>query len=147
MLPQLWGGESYWAWAEAEYSLRTGRSTFRKLYGQDLFEHLRDRPEQLRSSHRAFASYARHDYQTLAQAFDFGVHDHILDAGGGTGELAFALLRAYPDMTATVMDLPEVVREAEPPDNLKGRCRFAAGDFFAPVAGPVRRRGTGSGAA
>ena len=90
----------------------------------------------MRSSHRAFASYARHDYQTLAQAFDFGVHDHILDAGGGTGELAFALLRAYPDMTATVMDLPEVVREAEPPDNLKGRCRFAAGDFFAPW--PVR---------
>ena len=133
---QLWGGETYSAWAEAEHSLRTGRSTFRKLYGQNLFEHLRDRPEQLRSSHRAFAGYARHDYQTLAQAFDFGVHDHILDAGGGTGELAFALLRAYPDMTATVMDLPEVVREADPPGNLKGRCRFTAGDLFAPW--PVR---------
>ena len=66
----------------------------------------------------------------IGAAFDFGVHDHILDAGGGTGELAFALLRAYPDMTAAVMDLPEVIREAEPPDNLKGRCRFAAGDFF-----------------
>ena len=128
----LWGGETYAAWTDAEYSLRTGQSTFRKLYGQNLFQYLRDRPEQLRSSHRAFASYARHDYQTLAQAFDFGVHDHILDAGGGTGELAFALLRAYPDMTATVMDLPEVVREAELPGNLKGRCRFVAGDFFAP---------------
>ena len=126
----LWGGETYAAWSEAGYSLQTGQSAFRKLYGHNLFQHLRDRPEQLHSSHRAFASYARHDYQTLAQAFDFGVHDHILDAGGGTGELAFALLRAYPDMTATVMDLPEVVRGAEPPDNLEGRYRFAAGDFF-----------------
>ena len=126
----LWGGETYAAWAEAEYSLRTGRSAFRTLYGQNLFERLRDRPEHLRSSHRAFASYARHDYRSLAEAWDFGIHDHILDAGGGTGELAFALLRAYPDMTATVMDLPEVIREGEPPDELKGRCRFAPGDFF-----------------
>ncbi len=126
----LWGGETYLAWAEAEYSLRTGRSAFRKLYGQSLFERIRDRPEQLRSSHRAFASYARHDYRSLAEAWDFGIHDHILDAGGGTGELAFALLRAYPDLTATVMDLPEVIREAEPPDELTDRCRFAPGDFF-----------------
>ena len=126
----LWGGETYEAWAKAEYSLRTGRSAFRKLYGQNLFERLGDRPKQRRSSHRAFASYARHDYRSLEAAIDFRAHDHILDAGGGTGELAFALLRAYPDLTATVMDLPEVVREAEPPDELKDRCRFAAGDFF-----------------
>ena len=126
----LWGGETYEAWAKAEYSLRTGRSAFRKLYGQTLFEHLRDRPEQLRSSHRAFASYARHDYQSLAEACDFGVHDHILDAGGGTGELAFALLRTYPDLTVMVMDLPEVVRDAETPDELKGRCLFAPVDLF-----------------
>ena len=126
----LWGSETYAAWADAEYSLRTGRSAFRKLYGQNLFDRLRDMPEQLRSSHRAFASYARHDYRSLAAACDFGIHDHILDAGGGTGELALVLLRAYPDLTVTVMDLPEVVREADPPDELKGRCRFAPGDFF-----------------
>ena len=126
----LWGGETYAAWAEAEYSLRTGRSAFRKLHGQDLFEHLRDRPEQLRSSHRAFASYARHDYRSLAEAWDLGIHDHILDAGGGTGELAFALLRAYPNLEATVMDLPEVVDQAETPDALKDRCQFAARSLF-----------------
>ena len=126
----LWGCETYAAWAEAEYSLRTGRSTFRKLYGQNLFERLEEKPERLRSSHRAFASYARHDYRSLAEAWDFGIHDHILDAGGGTGELAFALLRAYPNLTATVMDLPEVVCESEPPEELQGRCQFAVGNLF-----------------
>ena len=126
----LWGGETYAAWAEAEYSLRTGNSAFRKLYGQNLFELLKDRPEQLQSSHRAFASYARHDYQSLAAASDFGIHDHILDAGGGTGELAFALLRANPKLTATVMDLPEVVHLAKPSDDLNVRCRFVPGDLF-----------------
>ena len=126
----LWGGETYEAWAEASYSLRTGRSAIRKQYGKNLFELLKDRPEQLQSSHRAFASYARHDYQSLAGACDFGCHGHILDAGGGTGELAFALLRAYPKLTATVMDLPEVVHRAEAPDDLNDRCRFVPGDFF-----------------
>ncbi len=126
----LWGGETYAAWAEAEYSLRTGRSAFRELYGRNPFEPLKDRPEQLQSSHRAFASYARHDYQSLATACDFGTHSHILDAGGGTGELSFALLRAYPKLTATVMDLPEVVGLAEAPDGLKGRCQFVPGDLF-----------------
>ena len=126
----LWGHETYEAWAEAEYSLRTGISAFRKLYGQNLFEHLRDRPEQLQSSHRAFASYARHDYQSLPAACDFGTHSHILDAGGGTGELAFTLLYAYPSLTATVMDLLEVVGLAGAPDDIKDRCRFVSGDLF-----------------
>ena len=126
----LWGTETYEAWAEADYSLRAGRSAFRKLYGQNLFEFLKDRPDQLRSTGSAFASYARHDYQSLAAACDFGIHRHILDGGGGTGELVFPLLRAYPNLAATVMDLPEVVHEAELPDDLRGRCQFVPGDFF-----------------
>ena len=127
----LWGGETYAAWQEAAYSLHTGRSAFRKLYGKSLFDILQERPEQLAASHRAFAAYARHDYRDLADSWDFGKHGHILDAGGGTGELAFALLRAFPNLTATVLDLPEVASGAQPPDGLWERCRFVPGDFFA----------------
>ena len=126
----LWGGETYAAWAEVKYSLRTGRSAFCKLYGSNPFEFLKDRPELFRSSHEAFASYARHDYRTLAAACDFGIHRHILDAGGGTGELAFALLRAFPGLVATVMDLPEVIGLAQAPGELEGRCRLVSGDLF-----------------
>ena len=126
----LWGGESYAAWAEAAYSLRTGRSAFGKLYGKNFFDWLQDRPEQLESCHQAFAAYARHDYRRLAQSFDFGIHEHILDAGGGKGDLAFALLRACPGLTATVMDRPEVVTRAKAPEDVKARCRFVPGDLF-----------------
>ena len=127
----LWGGETYAAWQEAAYSLRTGRSAFGKLYGKNIFDLLRERPTQLAASHRAFAAYARHDYHDLAEFWDFGKHKHILDAGGSTGELAFALLRAFPNLAATVMDLPEVVNGARPPDGLRERCCFVPGDFFA----------------
>ena len=126
----LWGSETYAAWSEATYSLRTGRSAFSKMYGKNIFDLLKESPEQLQSSHRAFASYARHDYQCLAEVCDFGNHEHILDVGGGTTELAFALLRAHSELNATVMDLPEVVCVDELPVDLKGRCRFVPGNFF-----------------
>lgn len=122
----LWGGETYAAWSEATYSFRTGRSAFTKMYGMKLFDLLEGSPERLKSHHRAFATYARHDYQCLAEVCDVGNHEHIL----GTGELAFALLRAHTELNATVMDLPEVVGVAETPHDLKGRCRFVPGDFF-----------------
>ena len=61
---------------------------------------------------------------------DFSVHDSILDAGGGTGELAFALLRSCPTLEAMVMDRPEVVETASQPAEFKGRCQFIGGDLF-----------------
>ena len=125
-----WGREAHAAWSEAAWSLRTGKSGFGKRYGRNFFDWLESRPEDLESYHRAMASYARHDYRYLADSVDFGVHESILDAGGGAGELSFALLRAYPNLKATVMDRPEVVRLAGVPDELAGRCRFVPGDLF-----------------
>jgi DNA-binding transcriptional ArsR family regulator len=125
-----WGREAWAAWSEASWSLRTGESGFRKRYGKDFFDWLEGRPEELESYHRAMAAYARHDYLSLPASVDFGIHDSILDAGGGAGELAFALLRAFPNLTAMVMDRPEVVAMAVPPPDLEVRCDFVEGDFF-----------------
>jgi hypothetical protein len=96
----------------------------------NLFDWLRDRPERLQNYQAAMATYARHDYQSLADSVDFSVHDTVLDVGGGAGELAFALLRAHPGLTATVMDRPEVVSTAVAPADIAERCRFAGCDFF-----------------
>ena len=82
------------------------------------------------------STYARHDYRDLAASVDFSSHSSLLDAGGGTGELVFALLRSCPGLEATVMDRAEVVEAARTPTDLEGRCRFIAGDLFGkwPVA-------------
>ena len=97
---------------------------------EDFFAWMAERPDELVASHRAYAAYARHDYASLTTVWDFSVHDDILDAGGGTGELAFAALRANPGMTAVVMDRPEVKSLYEPPGELADRCAFVAGDLF-----------------
>ena len=124
-----WGDLSARAWHGLADSLRTGTPT-RDGAADDFFIRLAERPDELAAAHRAFASYARHDYAALPNIGDFGAHDTIIDAGGGTGELAFALLRANPTMRATVMDRPEVARLYEPPSDVTDRCTFVAGDIF-----------------
>ena len=125
-----WGRESYKAWAGLAQSLKTGESAFERLYGANFFDWIQDRPIDLQAYHSAMSSYARHDYRDLAKSVDFSAHDSLLDAGGGTGELAFALLRSCPGLVATVMDRAEVVETAKVPVDLEGRCRFVSGDLF-----------------
>ena len=125
-----WGRESYEAWSGITRSLLTGESDFERLHGENFFDWVRDRPADLQSYHSAMSTYARHDYRDLADSVDFTAHDSILDAGGGTGELAFALLRSCPRLEATVMDREEVVESAGAPADLEGRCRFIVGDLF-----------------
>ena len=125
-----WGSESYEAWAEVVRSLRTGESSFERLHGKNLFDWIQDRPTDRQVYHSAMSTYARHDYRDLADSVDFTAHESILDVGGGTGELAFALLRSCPTLEATVMDRAEVVEAAGAPSDLEGRCRFIVGDLF-----------------
>ena len=125
-----WGRESYEAWSGITRSLRTGESDFERSHGANFFDWIQDRPSELQAYHSAMSTYARHDYRDLAESVDFTAHDSILDAGGGTGELAFALLRSCPTLEATVMDRPEVVEGVRPPADLEGRCRFIKGDLF-----------------
>ena len=125
-----WGRESYEAWSRITRSLQSGESEFERSHGANFFDWIQGKPADLQSYHSAISSYARHDYRDLADAVDFSVHDSILDAGGGTGELAFALLRSCPKLEATIMDRREVVERASPPVDLEERCRFIEGDIF-----------------
>ena len=125
-----WARESYQSWAGVSRSLRTGDPEFEKLHGKSFFNWLKERPGDLRAYHWAMSAYARHDYRNVSDLLDLTDNDSILDAGGGTGELVFALLRSCPGLEATIMDRAEVIGVATPPADLAGRCRYVAGDLF-----------------
>ena len=124
-----WGDQSSAAWRHLAESLRTGLPAIPD--GRpDFFRRMSERPDELATIHRTFAAYAKHDYAALPEIWDFGQHEAILDAGGSTGELAFALLRAYPNLTAAVMDRPEIANLFAPLPEVETRCTFVAGDLF-----------------
>lgn len=59
--------------------------------------------------------------------------DHLLDIGGASGTWTIAFLRAVPEATATLFDLPPVISMAEQhfaEAGLGDRVRLVAGDFY-----------------
>jgi predicted O-methyltransferase YrrM len=49
----------------------------------------------------------------IAEKLNFSEFESLLDAGGGTGGVSIAICNKYPQMKATVADLPKVVQLAE----------------------------------
>src|SRR4029453_4567324 len=72
--------------------------------------------------------------RALGQAIDLSGARRLLDVGGGSAAFDIELCRRYPDLTATVYELPKVadiaaakVKEA----GLTERIKTGAGHFFA----------------
>jgi SAM-dependent methyltransferase len=68
----------------------------------------------------------------LAGMLDMNAAERLLDLGGGSGVVSFALLRQYPGLSAVVMDIPNVCvagREIAAENGLENRVTYHAGDF------------------
>jgi SAM-dependent methyltransferase len=65
-------------------------------------------PERARSFTRAMHDISSGPGQALARALDFSRGGRLLDLGGGSGALALALARAWPELVCVVLDLPAV---------------------------------------
>ena len=65
-------------------------------------------PEALRSFFRGLDAAARASARKLRRDFDFSGYRRLLDAGGGSGGIAVGMCQAFPDLRATVTDLPSV---------------------------------------
>jgi hypothetical protein len=77
------------------------------------------------------ADMARRGAAALWDAVDLSGLAHLVDVGGGPGELALAALERFPGLLATVFDLPEVLpiaREYASKRAVGDRIRFVAGD-------------------
>jgi cyclopropane fatty-acyl-phospholipid synthase-like methyltransferase len=93
-------------------------------------------PDKVGIFNEAMADLTRLATPAVLQAYDFGSISHLMDVGGGSGELIGAITREYPQILGTVFDLPRCAKAAN--QHLKrlgviDRARFVAGDFFETV--------------
>ena len=101
--------------------------------GEDPWRAHREDPERARAFTRAMHSISERPGRALAEGFDFSRGGRLLDLGGGSGALAIALARRWPELRCTVVDLPEVcelAREYVAAAGLEGRVDTLAADFF-----------------
>ena len=133
----FWGEDWHWGvWGKTLYSVRTGKSAWAQIHGEEVFEYFQKNQEAARIFDRAMSSFSTLAAKAVVEAYDFSDVKTLIDIAGGQGRLLAGVLETYPTMRGVLFDLPHVLesaREAGTAANVRDRLEFAAGDFFASV--------------
>lgn len=122
------------AWRELETAIRTGETTFEKVYGTKFFHYLSANPDVSERFNAAMRQGTTLTAQQLLQHYDFGPFRAIADIGGGDGTLLAAVLQAYPGLRGVLFDTADGLAQADRTLTGTGvgdRCVIRVGDFFA----------------
>ena len=121
-------------WSHLLHSVETGQPAFDRVFGRSYFAEQQANPDSLAKFDAALAPSAADTGKALATALVPA--DCVVDLGCGSGELLFALLRAWPAARGIAFDSANVLefarRRAEAA-GLASRVEFQPGDFLAAV--------------
>jgi SAM-dependent methyltransferase len=124
------------SWSGMLETIMTGK-TAAELQGLDSsFELMSRSPESIGIFNAAMADLTRLVTPDILHAFDFSQISHLMDVGGGTGELLGAIAKQYPNIRGIVFDLPRCKRTAQEHLQRLGvsdRAMFVSGNFFDPI--------------
>lgn len=129
----MFAGEFGQAWNELLHTVRTGEAGFEFLHGMKEFDYLAKNPETARVFNQAMTESTARAADEILATVDFSPYRTIVDVGGGEGLLLRSILRAYPEATGILFDLPDVLESARrliEAEGLTERCTLVAGSFF-----------------
>jgi SAM-dependent methyltransferase len=127
------GEEHYPAWGDLLETVRTGELAFNRVFGMPNWQYWTQHDEQAQIFNRAMSEMTAVLEPAVLELLDVSSARRIVDVGGGRGTLMSALLRAHPQASGVVFDLPHVIelaREQMSSSPLAARCELVAGDFF-----------------
>ena len=122
------------SWGEMLQSVRTGKSAFSQLHGENLWEWRGKRPAETEIFDAAMSELSRAAGHAVAAGYDFSKFSTIVDVGGGQGALLAAILARHNNARGILFDLPHVVAGAPRVLQAAGvadRCEIVGGDIFA----------------
>jgi SAM-dependent methyltransferase len=117
-------------------TIKTGKTRAELLGVSDSFTLMAQRPEVVGIFNAAMAGLTRVFTPDILAAIDFAQSNHLMDVGGGSGQLLAAIAAQYPHLRGTVYDLPrcaEAANEYLARMRVGERVSFAPGDFFETV--------------
>ncbi len=125
----------YKLWDNLGDAVREGSNRWAQTFGSraSLFDHYFRDEASTRSFLAGMHGFGQLTSERVVRSFDLSRFKHLVDLGGATGHLALAACQAYPEMKATVLDLPAVERFAREYISRSGisqRVDFVAADFF-----------------
>ncbi len=126
------GGQMDLAFTGILHTLRTGQPAWQTVFGAPFWQYLAANPQMSASFDATMAAGAEYVADD-AGGYDWSAAKHVVDVGGGDGALLATVLQAYPDLRATLVDLPDTVergRERLAACGVDTRCAFAGQSFF-----------------
>ncbi len=100
------------AYASLAQGIRRNASGFAAAHGQALFERLRENSAAGALFDAGMQAMSRLYAPPFAAAYDFSHCTSVVDVGGGTGVLLQAIVERYPNVRATVFELPACAQRA-----------------------------------
>jgi hypothetical protein len=131
------GGRMSGAWATLPEFLLTGRPAYDQAFGMPFWDDLAAHPDVGASFDALMGPVGHGSFDPelpLRRGWD-GVRS-VADVGGGTGAMLVEVLRAYPQMRGTLVDLPGTVERAQATfreAGLEDRITLAGQSFFDPL--------------
>jgi acetylserotonin N-methyltransferase len=117
-------------WEHLEDAVIEGTNRWTQTFGTEggLFTQFFRTPEAQRDFLMGMHGFGMLSSPAVIAAFDLSRFTSFVDLGGATGHLALAAREQYPNMSATLFDLPSVIEVAK--EFTGDRVSLAAGDFF-----------------
>lgn len=130
----FWGEDWNWqVWGKILYSVRTGKSAWSQVHGEEVFDYFAKNEEAARIFDRAMTSFSSVATKAVLEAYDFSEIKTLVDIAGGQGRLLNGVLETYPAMRGVLFDLRHVIESAKQSTSVGDRCEYVTGDFFAGV--------------
>ena len=122
------------ALGELLFSVTTGKPSFEKLCGLEMFSHLRRSQDQALMFDDAMTALTALWMHQIAAAYEFTAWGSLMDVGGGNGLLLAEILKVHRELQGVLAEQPEVLDRARQRGlfarELASRVRFEACDFF-----------------
>ena len=124
------------SWSGMLESVMTGKTAAQLQGVDDSFDLMGRTPELVDKFNAAMVELTRLVTPSVLQSYDFGGISHLMDVGGGSGELLGAIAQQNRKLRGTVFDLPRCAEAASrhlQQIGVSDRVEFVAGDFFKSV--------------
>jgi hypothetical protein len=137
-LVEVFGGLWWRVWTGLPEALSEGAPQAKARLGMDYWDYLNANPKDMEDFGEAMKSNSAASMLGVIEHCDFSAAHTVVDTGGGLGHMAIELLRRNPHLTASVVDLEDLMpiarkhAESVEPDVLS-RLSFVGGDMFADV--------------
>lgn len=131
------GEEWHWrVWGNLLHSVKTGEAAWKQTHGAEVFDYFPKNPEQAEIFNRAMTDMSVATAPAIIEAYDFSGFKTIADIAGGHGFLLAQILKATPNLSGILFDMPHVIAgagEMLEREGVAARVEKVAGDFFASV--------------